>query len=154
MDLYEAGFIDGEGKSFPVPGHFADDTAAQVFFNNLAAKSDCKWLSLKKFAGVTVPLVDGSANPINQNYQVAATSDSNIQKKGRATYDTGVARNVITLEIPSPDPVWLKADTAATRESSVEPLGGTTFQLLKSDNGTAATTFRQAHYHEKVRRSV
>ena len=151
MELYEGTFIDHDGKTKNIPGHFANDADAKAFFNSIAAKSRCQWQSLSKFEEVTVPKLDvDGTTPINAQYQADAADGSSVQNKAKMTWDTTVPRKFIPVELPSP-----KADFVGegSRENKTDPLDSGVMATLLTRNGTAAEKFRHAVWHERVRRS-
>lgn len=149
FDFYEATFLDFYGKTHTSRGNFESDANAKAYFNGLALKSKAKWARLRKIANVVVPLVDGQANPINQAFQAAAGAGSSVTLKGRCTFNSSKARNIITVEIPAVKVAYLTDDGV---EQTTSPLQGGNLAKLRTEANDSAVDFRKGRFTTRVRR--
>lgn len=152
-DLYEATFSDAEGAPFTSRFRAAVEADALAIADAIALKSDAQWQRLRRLRELTLPFVPDSG-PMNgvditPNANAAAGAGSDVQSRGKFTYNTAVAGNYVSIEIPSVDSGLL---SKGSRTTTTDPLGAET-DSLASENGALATTLRKGHYIKRVRRS-
>ena len=95
-NLYEAEFQDARGKGFPARLRAASDADAKAVANAMAAQSNAKWTDLFKITAVTIAAEEPTPNALG-----TADSGSDIQRKGRLSYETTIGGGYIPVEIPS-----------------------------------------------------
>lgn len=151
MNLYEAAFADAGGQTFNARLRCASDANAKDVANAMALKSDGKWTDLFKITKVDLPIMVGEDNS-TPNFAADPDAASDVQRRARLSYTTGVNGNYIPVEIPSVKAAYLTKKMNGDGTTTENPLDEDGMALLLTENGAAATGLHLSHFILRNRR--
>lgn len=148
-EYFIALFEDADGKPGKMPFHAGSVTMALEVANSAAAKSDARWVGLRRITQLNIGPVLIQGQLVGDKFRLPAAQGSDVARKGKTVYNTAHPAEKASFEIPSVKASFL---SKGHRTSTTDPLAdGNTSRLLSSD-GTSASSLRSAHYVPRKRR--